>query len=112
MKTTAFKLEGTSMAPLFTAGQVVLAVPPAGRVPFLAPGDCAVYEYEGRLLLHRVVRTGPGGVWFSDDAARIEPHFVPWPAIRGQALSRNPFSGGLPGRIYSGIRRVLSPLFR
>lgn len=103
---SAFRLEGSSMLPVFKPGEVVLVR------PFnLSAGDCAVYSYEGRTLLHRVVKIGENGAWFCDDAGRLEPHFVPLENIRGKALRRNPLAGGLAGRIYSGLRRSLSPLF-
>jgi hypothetical protein len=105
MKAFAFRLEGTSMLPLFRAGEVVL-VSPLNPVR-LSAGDCAVYEYEGRLLLHRAVKTDIGGVWFADDAGRIEPHYVQGASIRGKVVSRNPFAAGLPGLIYSKLKRLL-----
>lgn len=101
-----FRLEGSSMLPVFKPGEIALARPVK-----LSAGDCAVYSYEGRTLLHRVIKTGENGAWFCDDAGRLEPHFVPLENIRGKVLSRNLLAGGLAGRIYSGLRRSLSPLF-
>lgn len=103
---SSFRLEGSSMLPLFKPGQyaIVLSARPEA-------GDCAVYEYEGRILLHRVIKTGPEGVWFADDAGRLEPHLVAWEKVRGKVSSGHPLAGGLCGRLYSGIRRAISPLF-
>lgn len=87
---------------------------PGGIAPVSAarprPGDCAVYSYKGRILLHRVLRAGPDGAWLADDAGRLEPHFVPWPDVRGRALGGF-LAGGLPGRLYSALRRGLGAAF-
>lgn len=103
---SAFRLEGSSMLPVFKPGEAALVLPAR-----LSAGDCAVYSYEGRTLLHRVMKTAENGAWFGDDAGRLEPHFVPSENIRGKVLSRNPLAGGVAGRIYSGLRRSLSLLF-
>ena len=97
---SAFRLEGSSMKPVFKPGEVALVKPLS-----LSAGDCAVYSYKGRSLLHRVVKTEAAGAWLADDAGRIEPHLVPWENISGKVLSRNPLAGGLSGRLYSKIRR-------
>lgn len=87
------------MLPVFKPGELALARP--GK---LRPGDCAVYSYRGRTLLHRVIKTSADGAWLADDAGRLEPHLVPWADIRGRALG-GPLSRGLPGRVYSTLRR-------
>lgn len=97
----AYVTEGSSMLPVFRPGGAVLASPGRPRA-----GDCAVYAYEGRLLLHRVLKTGPSGAWLGDDAGRLSLHFVPWSGIRGRALG-GPLSSGLPGLIYSRCRRAI-----
>jgi hypothetical protein len=56
-----------------------------------------------------VIKIAREGVWLADDAGRLEPHFVPWESIRGRVLSRNLLAGGICGRIYSSLRRRLSP---
>lgn len=98
------------MLPVFKPGQIVI-ISKAGSSgkprPFLHPGDCAVYSYKGRTLLHRVLKTAPGGAWLADDAGRLERHFVPWADIRGRALGQHPLSGGLCGLLYSKLRRAL-----
>lgn len=95
------------MLPLFRPGEAVLAE--TGARP--ASGDCAVYLWEGRTLLHRVIRTEEAGAWLADDAGRIEPHLVPWPAVLGRVCGGGPFAHGLCGRLYSSLRRrVLGPL--
>ncbi len=104
----AYRLEGSSMFPVFRPGELALAARgtrnPERR---LRPGDCAVYELEGRTLLHRAVKTGPEGAWFADDAGLLQPHFVPWKDVRGKVLSRNPLAGGFCGYIYSKLRRLV-----
>ncbi|HBB66901.1 MAG: hypothetical protein A2X28_04770 [Elusimicrobia bacterium GWA2_56_46] len=124
MAASAFRLEGSSMSPVFKSGEVVLVsslssqssslIPHPSSLPIppsliLSSGDCAVYSYNGTTLLHRVIKTASDGVWLADDAGRLAPHFVLLERIRGRVLSRNPFAGGICGRIYSAIRRRLSP---
>lgn len=100
------------MCPVFKPGQVVLvtAIDRGMPAPALKKGDCAVYSYKGRTLLHRVLKAGPGGVWFADDAGRIAPHLVGWELVRGRVVSGNTFSRGFCGLVYSGLRRTLAPL--
>ena len=93
------------MLPVFRPGETVLVSPARPRA-----GDCAVYDYRGRTLLHRVLRALPQGALLADDAARLEPHLVPWSAVRGTVLASGPLGGGLTGRLYSGLRRALSRL--
>lgn len=106
----AFKLEGSSMLPLFRDGDIVL-VRPLGSDPSafrFSPGDCAVYDLDGRRLLHRVVGREAGGLLFSDDAGRLEPHFAGWETIEGKVVSGNPLKNGRIGLAYSKLRRYLS----
>jgi hypothetical protein len=103
--TSAFLLEGSSMLPVFKPGETVLV-----RAAAPGSGDCAVYSYKGRTLLHRVLKTGPGGAWFGDDAGRLEPHFVPWGEIKGLALGRHPLEGGVRGLLYCRLRRAAAKL--
>lgn len=106
----AFKLEGTSMLPLFKPGEVVI-VQPFSLQPSafsLFAGDCAVYNYEGRTLLHRVLGTEEKGAWLSDDAGLLAPHFVPWGRIEGKVISNNPLKNGITGLGYSKFRQFLS----
>lgn len=105
----AVKLEGSSMLPLFKPGQTALVeTAPFPRTITLSPGDCAVYSYEGRTLLHRVVSARRDGVVMSDDAGRLAPHFVPWENISGRVISRNPLKKGMAGLCYSLLRTILS----
>jgi len=90
------------MLPVFRPGELALARPGP-----LRPGDCAVYSYRGRTLLHRVIKVSSDGAWLADDAGRLAPHLVPWADIKGRALG-GPLSRGLAGRIYSSLRRRLS----
>ncbi|MBU2575419.1 MAG: S24/S26 family peptidase [Elusimicrobia bacterium] len=124
----AIKLEGSSMLPLFKPGDIVFvedrgqksevrgqnsdnstlhSTPyPLASIPYtLRPGDCAVYDFGGRRLLHRVIAKEAGGLWFSDDAGRIKPHFAPWERVAGKALSGNPLKNGLIGLGYAKLRR-------
>jgi hypothetical protein len=98
-----YKLEGSSMLPLFRPGETALAGSPGD----LRPGDCAVYEHGGRLLLHRVLAAGPQGALLADDAGRLEPHQVARAALRGRVLSRNPLKSGRAGALYCRLRRAL-----
>lgn len=101
------------MHPVFKPGQVVLvsAISQAPSGPGLKKGDCAVYAYRGRTLLHRVVKAGPGGVWFADDAGRIAPHLVGWELVRGRVVSGSSLSRGFCGHVYSRLRRSVSRVF-
>lgn len=94
------------MFPVFRDGQAALISQKQPR-----SGDCAVYNYMGRTLLHRVLKTSAAGAWIGDDAGRLAPHFVPWARVRGRALG-GPLSGGLTGLAYSKARRALSALLR
>jgi len=109
---SAFRLEGSSMLPVFRPGETALvsAISPKPSGKGLKRGDCAVYSYEGRNLLHRVLEVSGKGVWFGDDAGRLEPHLVPWENIRGKVLSGKTLAGGLCGHLYSRFRRSLAPL--
>ena len=112
MSVRRFRLEGSSMLPVFKPGEVAIVECKVQSAKCkINPGDCLIYEFEGRTLLHRVVKTAPTGLWFADDAGRLEPHLVPWKNIRGKVLSRNPLAGGLAGHIYSKIRRSIYSLF-
>ena len=101
------------MHPVFQPGQVVLVAVISHKPSStgLKKGDCAVYSYRGRTLLHRVVKAGPGGVWFSDDAGRIAPHLVGWELVRGRVVGGNLLSRGLCGLVYSRLRRTVSKVF-
>jgi phage repressor protein C with HTH and peptisase S24 domain len=100
-----YRLEGSSMLPVFRPGELAVVERGAKKI---RPGDCLVYEFEGRVLLHRVVGTSSGGAWLSDDAGRLRPHFVPWKDVRGKVLGRSPLAGGFCGNIYSKLRRLCS----
>ena len=102
----AYLTEGSSMLPVFKAGEAVLVSPEKPR-----PGDCAVYSRMGRSLLHRAVSVSAAGAVFADDAGRLEPHLAAWPEVRGRALSPNPLASGLPGFAYHKLRRAFSRLF-
>lgn len=93
------------MLPVFRPGETALAED--GRP---AAGDCAVYDWQGRTLLHRVLKISPAGAWLADDAGRLAPHFVAWDDIKGRALG-GPLSCGLTGLLYSRCRRALAGLF-
>ncbi len=123
------------MLPLFKEGEIVLVednshkpqvtsrrLPTFQRVQWpprsnplssaISPGDCAVYEVGGKRLLHRVIGKEAGGLWFSDDAGLLRPHFAPWERIEGKVLSGNPLKNGLIGLGYAGLRRFLSGICR
>lgn len=93
------------MLPVFRPGELALVDKERPK-----PGDCAVYDYKGRTLLHRVLGAGPAGVWLADDAGRLEPHLVPWKDLRGRAPGNSLFARGLTGLLYSRCRRTFSRL--
>ena len=66
-----FAPQGWSMYPLITDGRdQVIVVPAKGHK--LRRGDVALYRRDkGILVLHRVWRTGPEGVWFVGDNQKI-----------------------------------------
>lgn len=113
------------MLPLFKPGQIVLIddnlrgpssrsaarrqEPPRALQPSafsLSPGDCIVYIFKGRSLLHRVIAVETTGVVVSDDAGALSPHSVPWSAVTGRVLTSNPLKKGLPGLLYHKIKGV------
>jgi hypothetical protein len=97
----AVKLEGSSMRPLFDEGEVVLV---EDRRP--AAGDCALYSYKGRRLLHRAFAVNENGLFISDDAGCLEPHLVPWTDVEGRVKSSNPLKNGFFGLLYFRLRRL------
>ncbi|MFH1619546.1 MAG: S24/S26 family peptidase [bacterium] len=99
----AFRLEGTSMGPLFKTGDTVLAELPPFRP---VKGDCVIYRIAGRYLLHRVAAVEKEAVWLADDAGSMDSHRVPLAAITGRVISRSFFSQGLSGRLYSLLVRT------
>lgn len=101
----AFRLEGSSMLPLFRPGETVRVSPERPR-----PGDCAVYGWLGRVLLHRVTAVCAEGATFADDAGRLEQHLVPWADVQGRVVSGKLLAGGPVGLVYSRGRRFFSRL--
>ncbi|MBI4656802.1 MAG: S24/S26 family peptidase [Elusimicrobia bacterium] len=108
MTIKAIKLEGASMFPLFKDKDVVFVSEVRSQMSDIRykKGDCVVYNFEGKKLLHRVTGIENDGAWISDDAGIIEPHFVKWEDIEGKVLSKNPFVSGIPGMLYSKIRKI------
>ena len=100
------------MLPLFRPGGLALAEPRPEPRPdgWLKPGDCAVYDYRGERLLHRVLSAGRAEVLLADDAGRLPPHAVPWSAVEGRVVSRHPLKSGAPGALYCRLRRKLYSL--
>ncbi|HBA59750.1 MAG TPA: hypothetical protein DCZ92_02785 [Elusimicrobia bacterium] len=99
----AVKLEGSSMLPLFRAGEIVLIQSGAA----VRPGDCVVYSHGDGLLLHRVVAADSAGPLIGDDAGLLEPHRVPWAGVKGRVLSRNPLKKWPVGLAYNILGRLL-----
>jgi signal peptidase I len=98
----AFRLEGSSMRPLFRAGDTALVVPSR-----LGRGDCAVYRAGGRALLHRVAGFAGDRVVLRDDGWEMPPHAVHPRHILGRVVSRNPLKSGLPGYAWFLARGLL-----
>jgi signal peptidase I len=98
------KVEGSSMKPLFYAGDTVLVKAVAEKE--IRKGDCVVYNFEGRNLLHRVIKIDVNGVWICDDGQVMALHFVKWIDIRGRVQSSNLLKNGFPGFIYFNLKRI------
>ena len=105
----AVKLEGSSMYPLFDAGETVLL---ETSVSDCHAGDCLLYNYEGCRLLHRVIAVYEAGPLLSDDVGSIAPHRVAWRDVEGRVVTRNPLKKGFSGLVYSAARKLLAVLFR
>ncbi len=111
--TKAVALEGTSMSPLFKTGGIVFVE--ESDISGIHRGDCVVYDYEGRLLLHRVYEIRENILILADDAGVAAPHAVDFEQVRGKALDDSVFSRGFIGFIYGrALRflRILSQKFR
>lgn len=97
------------MSPLFNAGEIALLETSAAGC---RPGDCLMYNYEGRRLLHRVIAVYEAGPLLSDDSGHIAPHRIAWRDVEGRVVTRNPLKKGFSGLVYSAARKILSVLFR
>jgi len=105
-----FRLEGSSMLPLFRSGDIALVepLPPSPSSSFiLSPGDCVVYRHAGGLFLHRVLSADENGLLISDDAGLIAAHRVPREEVVGRVVTTNPLKKGFAGFAYSKLRRLL-----
>lgn len=98
------KVEGSSMKPLFNAGDTVLVKNVAEKE--VRKGDCVVYNFDGLRLLHRVIKIAPNGVWICDDGCAMALHFVKWQDIRGRVISKNILKNGFYGFIYFVLRKI------
>jgi hypothetical protein len=97
-----FRLEGSSMRPLFREGATALV-----RRGKLRRGDCAVYLAGGRTLLHRVAGFAGDRVVLRDDGWEMPPHAVHPRHIIGRVVSGNPLKSGLPGYAWFLSRGLL-----
>jgi len=104
----AVKLYGSSMSPLFKEGDIVFVEERSQPLPkgWIKSGDCAVYFFEGKQLLHRVVSVANFGAIISDDAGMIKPHFVGWQDIVGKVLSPNPLKKYPAGIIWRFLMQI------
>jgi len=98
------KVEGSSMKPLFNAGDMVLVKKVADEK--IRKGDCVVYNFDGANLLHRIIKIAPNGVWICDDGEVMSLHFAKWDDIRGRVESKNPLKNGFTGFIYFNLKKI------
>lgn len=98
----AFRLEGSSMRPLFREGETALV-----RRGRLRRGDCAVYLAGGRKLLHRVAGFAGERVVLRDDGWEMPAHAVHPRQILGRVVSANPLKSGWPGYAWFLSRGLL-----
>ncbi len=93
------KTEGDSMRPLIRGGEMVEAAPfCSGSV---RSGDCVVYQWEDRTLLHRVWWKSKNCFFIKDDAALMRIHPVLSNQILFKVISKGILSKGLIGLCYS-----------
>ncbi len=91
------------MRPLFKEGDFVLV---KQIYPFHSVGDCIVYNYQGKTLLHRVIGVQDGGVFVQDDGQIADKHFVPSKNIIGKVISSNPLKRGVLGYFYFKLKNL------
>jgi phage repressor protein C with HTH and peptisase S24 domain len=91
-------LRGDSMAPTFTAGDV-LEVAPLDGAP--RPGEVVVAAHGGVLVAHRVLRVDGSAVWLRGDAARAADPPLPIGAVIGRVVG---------SRRRMGLRRIVRRL--
>ncbi|MCG2725755.1 MAG: S24/S26 family peptidase [Elusimicrobia bacterium] len=114
----AIKVEGSSMSPVFKNGDIVLIKKrPEARsqksdFKEFRKGDCAVYNFEGQNLLHRVIKITANGLWFQDDGQSIPSHFIKWENILGKVVSKNPLKNGCSGFMYFKLKKVCRNVLR
>ena len=117
-KIRGVKVEGSSMKPLFNDGDIVLIKKrPEVRsqksdFKEFRKGDCLVYNFDGRNLLHRVIKIAENGIWIQDDGQVMTLHFVKWRDIRGRVQSSNPFKNGFPGFMYFNLKKIYRNILR
>lgn len=71
------------MRPLLKEGKLVRVAPCAPSAFKL--GDCVVYDWEGKTLLHRIWWRNARGFWLKDDVGLMKAHFVTREQVLGKA---------------------------
>lgn len=109
------------MKPIFKEGDIAF-ISPLSFHPFicnlqsvacnLSLGDCAVYNFEGQNLLHRVIKIVSNGIWVQDDGQVMPLHFIKWSNVLGRVASRNPLKNGFSGLIYFNLRKIYRNILR
>ena len=90
---SVFIVQSGSMAPTINAGDVIVCRAPNGP---LQPGDIITYQYENKIITHRIIEVLPEGLRTKGDAnAEPDPWIVPQGAVRRVAWLRIRYLGFL-----------------
>lgn len=83
----AVKLYGSSMLPFYRSGEIILCNTYFDKKK-LKVGDCAIYDIDGCLYLHRIEKIKEDGIVFSNDDD-LPSHFVKWERIKAVPIKKN-----------------------
>jgi hypothetical protein len=104
------RTEGGSMRPLFRDGELVAVIPAEPAV--INIGDCVVYQWEDRILLHRVWQKKSSSVVITDDVGLTRLHLVPYEQVTYKVIGKGMLGTGIIGLCYSLFIRVLFSALR
>lgn len=102
MQIKAIKVCGTSMSPFFKDGDIILYE--KKELKDILKGDCVVYLYRGRILLHRVIDKFRDNLVISNDDD-LDEHIVPFKDVLGKVCGTN-FKEGLCGYLCHRILKT------